>query len=193
MSENHNPWAERNLKAEQAEEQSADEAINKAESSLDEEIKEIEEAENQVEQGNPVQEKLSEAHEQLLRAHAEMENLRRRTEQDVVRAHKFALEKFVDALIPVVDSLEQSLMNAKADDPMVEGVKLTLKMFQDVLVKFGVRILDPVNEKFNPQLHEAMSMQPNSGAEPNTVLVVYQKGYVLNDRLIRPARVVVSA
>jgi len=128
----------------------------------------------------------------LMRAKAEIENIRRRAEQDVARAHKYALEKFVKELIAVVDSLEHALAAEGAENAVREGVELTYKMFLDVLAKHGVKQIDPVNEKFNPENHEAMSMQPSADVEPNTVLAVYQKGYLLNDRLVRPARVVVS-
>ncbi len=134
---------------------------------------------------------------QVLRMQAELENTRRRATADVERAHKFGLEKFATELLPVIDSLEMGLAAAQGSDHEVaqklhEGTELTLKMFSGVLEKFGVNEVNPLGEPFNPELHQAMSMQPSDEYEPNTVTAVMQKGYVLNDRLIRPAMVMVS-
>lgn len=135
---------------------------------------------------------------QLLLARAETENVRRRAERDVESAHKFALEKFVRELLPVKDSLELGLAAAEGEQAELakirEGMALTLKVFTAVLEKFGVQAVDPTpkGDKFNPEFHQAMAMQETSDVEPNTVLTVYQKGYLLNERLIRPAMVVVS-
>ena len=136
---------------------------------------------------------------QLLRIQAEMENTRRRAERDVEQAHKFALEKFVGELLPVKDSLEMGLGAAaeagedkEAVAKLKEGVELTLKMFGSALEKFGVQEVDPDGEPFNPEHHQAMTMQESGDVEPNTVMAVMQKGYLLNDRLVRPAMVVVS-
>ena len=132
--------------------------------------------------------------EKLTRAMAEMDNMRRRTEREVANAHRYGLEKFITALLPVVDSLEQAeqLAQDHGDRSMHEGMELTMKLFLDVLAKADVTQLNPVGEPFNPQAHEAMSMQVSDEVAPNTVLVVFQKGYRLNDRVIRPARVIVS-
>lgn len=135
--------------------------------------------------------------DEVLRVRAEMQNLRRRAEQDVEKAHKFALERFAGELLAVIDNLERALEAAgdrqqEAVRPICEGIELTLKGFLDVLRKFNIEQLDPHGEPFDPQLHEAMAMQPNPDVEPNTVLVVMQKGYTLNGRVIRPARVMVS-
>jgi len=134
---------------------------------------------------------------QLLRVRAEMANVQRRAERELENAHKYGLEKFAAELLPVIDGLEMGLGVAAGDkvDPakLREGMELTLKILTAAVNKFGLRAVDPVGEKFNPELHQAMSVQPAPGAEPNTVLTVYQKGYLLNDRLIRPAMVVVSA
>lgn len=130
-----------------------------------------------------------------LRAQAEMENLRKRTRRDIENAHKYALEKFVNELLPIIDSLELGLSAAeKADnvDDLLEGMNLTLKMFSAALDKFGVKTIDPQGEKFNPEQHEAVSMQEIEGSEPNTVVSVMQKGYELNGRLVRPAMVMVA-
>lgn len=138
----------------------------------------------------------SENWDRFVRAQAEMENLRRRMEKDLQNAHKYALEKFVKELLPVVDSLELGIAAASTESPDIaklrEGNELTLKQLQSVLEKFNIRAIDPVGEKFNPELHQAMAMEPSSSAEPNTVLRVFQKGYLLNDRLLRPSLVVVS-
>ncbi len=137
-----------------------------------------------------------EHHEKLLRVMAEMENLRRRTRLDVENAHKFALEKFVDALLPVVDSLEMGIEAAGKEgasvDTLREGMEMTLKMLLDVLGQFGVERIDPRGEAFDPQKHEAMTLVPSAEHEPNTVMDVIQKGYSLNERLVRPARVIVT-
>jgi molecular chaperone GrpE len=134
--------------------------------------------------------------EEVLRSQAEMQNVRRRAERDVENAHKFALEKFVAELLPVIDSLERGLDAVPEDDPAQqasrEGLSLTLKMFLDVLQKFQVEQLDPQGESFNPELHQAMSMQENDAIEPNTVMAVLQKGFTLSGRLVRPAMVMVS-
>ncbi|MBI2380723.1 MAG: nucleotide exchange factor GrpE [Gammaproteobacteria bacterium] len=136
-----------------------------------------------------------EEHFQLaLRTQAEMENVRRRAERDVQMARAYALEKFVDELIPVLDSLEHAMKAADAGTDVKaigEGVHLTERMFVAALEKFGVVRLDPRGESFNPEHHEAMAMVPHPAAEPDTVLDVFQKGYQLNGRLVRPARVVV--
>jgi molecular chaperone GrpE len=135
---------------------------------------------------------------QLLRARAELSNLQRRAERELENAHKYGLERFAAELLPVIDGLEMGL-NAAGDgdkvDPVKlrEGMALTLKILVSALEKFGIRKVDPAREKFNPALHQAMAVQPSPEVEPNTVLAVYQKGYVLNDRLLRPAMVVVSA
>lgn len=135
--------------------------------------------------------------DQILRAQAEAENVRRRAQRDVENAHKFALEKFCSELLPVIDSLEKAVDVArKAESPdaaaIAEGVELSLRMFLGVMNKAGVEQVDPLGEPFDPQRHEAMAMVPNPHAEPNSVMDVMQKGYVLNGRLVRAAMVVVS-
>lgn len=134
---------------------------------------------------------------QLLRANAELENARRRARQDVENAHKYGVERFVQELLPVKDSLEMGLAASSNSDndsaaSLREGIELTLKMFDSALEKFSVKTLDPVGDAFDPALHQAMTMQESSEHEPNTVIAVMQKGYQLHDRLIRPAMVVVS-
>lgn len=133
--------------------------------------------------------------DQMLREQAEMQNLRKRLQRDVEQARKFALEKFVGDLLPVLDNLERAI-NAAGDDelvkPLKEGVELTCKQFVDVLGKYNVQQINPVGEPFDPQFHEAVTMVPNPAMEPNSVMDVMQKGYTLNERLLRAAMVVVS-
>lgn len=134
--------------------------------------------------------------DKALRTQAEMENLRRRIQKDLENAHKFALEGFSKELLPVMDSLELGLQAAIGDSEDVqkfrEGTELTIKQFESVFAKFNIEQIDPTGQPFNPELHQAMTMQPTADAEPNTVLNVFQKGYSLNGRLIRPAMVVVA-
>ncbi len=136
--------------------------------------------------------------DQALRATAETENIRLRAQRDVEKAHKFSLEKFAEALLPVHDSLAQALavpVPEGAEEqlrPMREGIELTLKMLLDTLRRFNVETIDPAGEPFNPELHEAMTMIEHPDCEPNTVIDVFQKGFTLNGRLVRAAKVVVS-
>ncbi|MGI9574421.1 nucleotide exchange factor GrpE [Alloalcanivorax xenomutans] len=131
-----------------------------------------------------------------LRAQAEIQNVRRRAEREVENAHKFALEKFAGDLLSVADSLERGLSTLDAEDealkPAREGLELTLKVLMDAFGRHNLEQVDPHGEPFNPERHEAMTMISAPGAEPNTVIDVLEKGYLLNGRLIRPARVVVS-
>ncbi len=130
-----------------------------------------------------------------LGAHAEMENLRKRAERDVQNAHKFALERFFGELLPARDSLELGLVAINDTVEVAklrEGVELTLKQLTAAMEKFGARELNPIGTKFNPNEHEAMAMLPTDQAEPNTVVQVLQKGYLLNERLLRPAKVLVA-
>ncbi len=136
-----------------------------------------------------------------LRAEAEMQNVRRRAERDVENAHKFGIERFLQNLLPVVDSLEKSIeatneqaaaAGADVNDPVNEGVKLCYKLLMDVLEREKIEVVDPTGEPFDPNEHEAMSMIENPDMEPNSVVAVVQKGYKLNSRLVRPAMVMVS-
>lgn len=134
--------------------------------------------------------------DKFVRVQAEMDNIAKRARRDLENAHKYALEKFVNELLPVWDSLEMGLDHADGEsiDPekLKEGHELTLRMLSQVMQKFNITRIDPLGEVFNPEQHEAMTMQPDDEAEPNTILAVIQKGYSLNDRLIRPARVIVA-
>ncbi|MEH6347256.1 MAG: nucleotide exchange factor GrpE [Bermanella sp.] len=133
--------------------------------------------------------------EEVIRAKAEVQNMRRRSELDVEKAHKFGTEKFARELLSVVDNLERAIASAPEDEvvkPFLEGVEMTQKSFQDSLAKFQVNVIDPEGHPFDPALHQAISMVDAPDAEPNTVLNVVQKGYTNHGRLLRPAMVVVS-
>jgi molecular chaperone GrpE len=133
---------------------------------------------------------------ELLRTRAEIENMRRRMQRDIENAHKYGLEKFIQALLPVLDSMELGLAAADGEGEQLEkireGMSLTFKMFADEMEKVGVARLDPQGEPFNPEFHQAMTMVESPDVAPNTVIDVMQKGYLLNERLVRPAMVVVS-
>lgn len=135
--------------------------------------------------------------DQLMRTKAEMENIRRRSEKDVSNARKYALEKFAQELLPVIDSMEMGVaaaMDENADiSKLREGTEMTLKMFESAIDKFGIKSVHPKGEAFNPEHHQAMTMIDSQEHEPNTVIDVMQKGYLLNERLVRPAMVVVSS
>ncbi len=179
--------------------QQSDEAV--AENQLDNE-----QTENQAEQtdessdaaDDPVQqleERVARLEEDKLRLAAETQNALRRSEQEVEKARKFALESFSKDLLPVVDNLERALQagaGSETAQAVLEGVELTLKTFQETLERYQLQSIDPQGEPFDPQEHQAMSIQENADVEPNTVLTVFQKGYRLNGRLVRPAMVVVS-
>ncbi|NMP04399.1 nucleotide exchange factor GrpE [Pseudoalteromonas arctica] len=132
----------------------------------------------------------------VVRAAADVDNIRRRAAQDVEKAHKFALEKFANELLPVIDNLERAIEFSDKENetlkPLLEGIDMTVKSFNDAVSKFGVEIVNPQGEQFNPDFHQAMSIQPSNDVTPNTVLAVMQKGYTLNGRLLRPAMVMVS-
>lgn len=140
--------------------------------------------------------KADEHWDQLVRTQAQMDNLRKRQERELENAHKYALERFVNELLPVRDSMEMGLAAAADEnatiDHLREGTALTLKLFSDVMEKFNVVQVNPEGQPFDPELHQAMGMQPRSDVPPNTVVVVVQKGYTLNGRLVRPAMVMVS-
>lgn len=131
-----------------------------------------------------------------LRAKADADNIRRRAAIDVDKAKKFALEKFANELLPVIDNMERGLLHVDKTNeallPLIEGIELTAKSLESALEKFGVKSVNPEGEKFNPELHQAMSMIESADVEPNTVITVMQKGYELNGRLIRPAMVMIS-
>ena len=130
------------------------------------------------------------------RAQAEIANQRRRAEVEVDKARKFAVEKFAEELLPVIDSLERAIEASQVEDevvkPLREGVEMTHKMFIDGVAKFNLEVINPEGEAFNPEHHQAMSMVEAEGAAPNSVIAVMQKGYLLNGRLVRPAMVMVA-
>jgi molecular chaperone GrpE len=153
-------------------------------------IEELQQAFAQTEQ------KAQENWDKAVRAQAEMENLKRRTQKDLEDAHKFGLTHFAKELLPVLDSLVLGLQAATGDSEDVrkfrEGNELTIKQFESVFAKFKIETIDPIGQPFNAEQHQAMAMQAVEGAEPNTVINVFQKGYMLNGRLLRPAMVLVA-
>ncbi len=153
----------------------------------------LEELKQELEQARK---KAEENWDKAVRAKAEMENLRKRTAKDLENAHKFAVEKFAKELLTVIDSLELGIQASTGDSPEVvrfrEGSELTLKQFESVFSKFNIEMVDPMGLPFNPEHHQAMSMQPTDEVKPNTVVNVFQKGYLLNGRLLRPAMVIVA-
>jgi len=163
---------------------------HKGEEKLDSPEKNADSLEAQLEQA---QAKATENWDHYLRAKAEMDNLRRRNAKDVENAHKYGIDKFVNELLPVMDSMGLGLAVEDASaESLREGMELTMNMLQKMMEKLNIEEIDPLNEKFDPEKHQAMTMQPNADVEPNTVIAVMQKGYSLNDRLIRPAMVMVS-
>ncbi|MCV6614021.1 MAG: nucleotide exchange factor GrpE [Cellvibrionaceae bacterium] len=169
------------------------------------EVDESDVAAERVEDVNPVEligqiealnNELAQAKDQAIRAQAEAQNVRRRAEQDVEKAHKFGLEKFVGDMLTVVDNLERALGAMDAEDEALkasrEGIELTHKSLLDGLKRHKVEQIDPAGEPFDPEYHQAMTMVPNPEVEPNTVMDVFQKGYTLHGRLVRPAMVVVA-
>ena len=177
-------------------EQAAEEAPVSAVVEPESQVGDTVEIADEAQLAEQLQEQLERAREDVLRAAADAQNARRRAEQDVEKARKFALERFVQDLLPVVDNLERAMSSVDVDDetfkPVLEGIQLTYKTFQDSLSRHQVIVVDPAGEPFDPEQHQAMSMIPNGEVEPNTVLEVFQKGYLLNGRLVRPAMVVVS-
>ncbi|EIO3974622.1 nucleotide exchange factor GrpE [Vibrio vulnificus] len=140
--------------------------------------------------------RVKEQQDLVLRAKAEVENMRRRTEQEIDKARKYALNRFAEELLPVIDNLERAIQAADAESeavkPLLEGVELTHKTFVDVVSKFGLKEINPEGQPFNPEWHQAMSIQESPDHESNTVMFVMQKGYELNGRVIRPAMVMVA-
>jgi molecular chaperone GrpE len=159
-------------------------------------LDEIESSEEQQPVSEQLLEQVASAKDQVLRVQAEMQNVRRRAERDVENAHKYALDKFTSDLLPVVDNLERALATIDSADEaqkaVSEGLELTLKSFMEVLSRHKIEAIDPAGQPFDADLHQAVSMVPNPDLEPNTVMDVFQKGYTLNGRLVRPAMVVVS-
>lgn len=198
MSEQEKPQVEptEEIVAEEVVENEAEQATETQQEEMQEQDKDVVIAD--------LQKKLAEAEakvdaqkDAVFRARADADNIRRRAAQDVEKAHKFALEKFAQELLPVLDNLERALQaEATVEDAalksVLEGVELTQKSFLSSVEKFGIEKVDPMGEAFNPELHQAMTIQESADHEPNTVIAVFQKGYQLNGRLLRPAMVVVS-
>jgi molecular chaperone GrpE len=184
-----------NGQPERPEADAADEPVSGAEEQA------VEEAETSAKQADSdsvqaeLQAKADENWEKYLRAAAELENVRKRAARDVEKAHKYALERFATELLAVLDSLEMGLAAAEDADAesLIKGKEATLKQLQAIMERFGVEEVDPHGEPFDPALHEAMTVQPSPDVEPGSVVTVFQKGYALNGRLLRPARVVVAA
>jgi molecular chaperone GrpE len=158
---------------------------------------ETETVEESIEQQlDQAQATIKEYWEQILRLKAEIENNRKRSVRDIENAHKYALRNFSESLLPIVDSMEMAQKAAEAEnaslESIIEGTELTMSMFIQVLEKHGLQELDPIGEKFDPEQHQAISMVEDKSAESNTVISVMQKGFMLNERLVRPAMVVVS-
>ena len=169
----------------------------------DQEQEEADEAKGQVpdevagllQENERLKMEVQESSDKAVRATAELDNIRKRTSRDIENAHKYALERFVNELLPVVDSMELGInasQSAEDIESLREGMDLTLKMLFDCMSKFGVKTIDPAGEKFDPEWHEAVSMQELEGSKPGQVVTVMQKGYELNGRLVRPAMVVVA-
>ncbi len=184
----------------ETEQNAAQEASQLEEVHLDDPLEEAIARVQELQQELAVQQEEGAKREQeiTLRARAEMENIRRRAEQDVEKAHKFALEKFSKDILNTIDNLERALATpANMEDESVkalfDGVELTLKELLSTVARFGVEPVGVVGESFNPDLHQAISMQPTEGFETNQITVVLQKGYLLNGRVIRPAMVMVAA
>jgi len=181
--------------------------VDQPEEEIDEQPLTDEEATAEIDEGDPIDESsvsLSELEkvqkaadenwDRYLRTAAELENVRKRASRDVENAHRFALERFSRELLAVRDSLEMGLAAESASvESLLEGGEATLKIFGVTMQQFGVEVVDPAGEPFDPEFHEAISMQPSDDVEPGSVVTVVQKGYSLNGRLLRPAMVVVAA
>ncbi|WP_109077297.1 nucleotide exchange factor GrpE [Aggregatibacter kilianii] len=173
-------------------EELVDEVQAQSEDPLEEAIARVQELEAQLAETSKKEQDL------LLRTRAEIDNIRRRTEQDIEKAHKFALEKFAKDILNTIDNLERALatpanMQDESVKALFDGVELTLKELLATVARFGIEPVGVVGETFNPDLHQAISMQPAEGFESNQITAVLQKGYLLNGRIIRPAMVMVAA
>ncbi|MBF8998994.1 MULTISPECIES: nucleotide exchange factor GrpE [Vibrio] len=204
MSNEENKIQEEELQQEQAVEVEAEAVGTDADIDWNEEAAQegevVDEQEDKIAQLEAAllasEDRVKEQQESVLRAKADVENMRRRTEQEIDKARKYALNRFAEELLPIVDNLERAIQAADAENevvkPLLEGVELTHKTFVDTIAKFGVKEINPEGETFNPEFHQAMSIQESPDHEPNTVMFVMQKGYELNGRVIRPAMVMVS-
>lgn len=145
------------------------------------------------EQSGALEREVEKLREALLRTRADMDNMQKRSEREMAKARRYQHESIMRDLLPVIDGLEQGLENASEGDSAREGLELTRKLLLKALEDHGLEVLNPEGERFDPQWHEAMSMQPSEDADPDTVLMVLQKGYRLDDRLLRAARVIVAS
>lgn len=181
---------------EHAEENGVEAVVQGLEEAGDEGRDEVsEEGADLLQENERLKMEVRESVDKALRATAELENIRKRTSRDIENAHKYALERFVNELLPVIDSMELGInasQSAEDIESLREGMDLTLKKLFDCLEKFGVKAIDPAGEKFDPEWHEAVSMQELEGSDSGQVVTVMQKGYELNGRLVRPAMVVVA-
>jgi len=183
---------------------SADEKVEQATVDITDEAGEVEQHhEGLTEDHVPdLQVKLEEAlaksgeyYDQMLRTKAELDNVRKRSQREVESAHKYAIEKFINELLPVIDSMElgqQAAETATEIEQIKEGVVMTLNMFSSLLEKFDIEKINPEGDNFDPEFHQAMSIQETADAAPNSVIAVMQKGYSIAGRLLRPAMVVVA-
>lgn len=196
MSDENNQKDKANVLEEDEVSLSAAQEQNESEQSQTPEGSSVDDVEVEFSELEALKDELTQAKEQALRAAAEAQNIRRRAEQDVEKAHKFGLEKFINDVLPVADNLERSIEAASAEGAdlkvITEGVELTLKSLLDALKRHQVEQISPEGEPFDPQLHQAMTMVEQPDAEPNSVINVFQKGYTLHGRLVRPAMVVVA-
>ncbi|QEH45093.1 nucleotide exchange factor GrpE [Aggregatibacter actinomycetemcomitans] len=192
MTNHQNADNQHELEQEIKPEDVVDELKEQGEDPLEEAIARVQELEAQLAEASKKEQDL------LLRTRAEIDNIRRRTEQDIEKAHKFALEKFAKDILNTIDNLERALATpANTEDDSVkalfDGVELTLKELLATVARFGIEPVGAVGEVFDPELHQAISMQPAEGFQSNQITAVLQKGYLLNGRVIRPAMVMVAA
>ena len=178
-----------------AEQQAAEEAMQAQAEAADNQTG-AESEDDLAEQLAEAQGKVKEYWDQIVRLNAEIDNNRKRAQRDIENAHKYAVQNFAESLLPIADSMEMGINAASVEnvnlDSIRQGIEMTHELFVNTMNKNGIQVIDPKGEKFDPELHQAMSMVATDEAEPNTVIDVMQKGYTLNDRLIRPAMVVVS-
>ncbi len=179
-----------------AQQQAAEEAMQAQGEELEAQAENDNQDDDLAEQLAEAQAKVKEYWDQIVRLNAEMDNSRKRAQRDIENAHKFAVQNFAESLLPIADSMEMGIKAASDDnvnlDAIRKGIEMTHELFVSTMDKNGIKAIDPKNEKFDPDLHQAMSMVESDEVEPNTVIDVMQKGYTLNERLIRPAMVVVS-
>ena len=191
--------AEQDQTAENSTVEAMDEALQEPGEERTDELVDAAELESPEDLGRLLEDARAKADEHwdlVIRTKAEIDNLKKRHQRELENAHKYSLDKFVGEMLGVWDSLELGHSAAQEDnadiEKLMEGTELTIKMLSDVMQKFGVEQIDPKDQPFDPELHQAISMQPGSGQPVNTVVTVVQKGYTLNGRVVRPAMVVVS-